>query len=196
MISFQKRGDNATVRWNLIWTILAAGVVLMSGCEPLGLWNEEDSGPRIEMSTQEVDGTSTMVQGDTIIFRPVSADEAPCHFYLETCDLPPIPIEEKQGMIHLKRGYFLVPAGDVPLQGEVNRNGSEIEIRVWPDFEAGGAHRPDNIVPYTYEARVRGLSPGTYNLRAVHEYDQLRVIQGSNEEGTPAVVADTTVTVE
>lgn len=138
----------------------------MSGCEPLGLWNEEENKLRVEMSTQEVQGTSTTVQGDTIIFRPVSTDEAPCHFYLESCELPLIPIEVTQGTIHLEKGYFLIPAGDVPLQGEVNRNESEIEIRVWPDFEAGGAHRPDNIVPYTYE------------------------------EGTPAVVAGTTVTVE
>lgn len=196
MFAFQVRGDGTTIRWNLWGITVAVGMLLISGCEPLGLWNEEKNELRVEMSTQEVDGTSTTVQGDTIIFRPVSSDEAPCHFYLESCDLPSIPIEATQGAIHLEKGYFLIPAGDVPLQGEVNRDGSEIEIRIWPDFDAGGAHRPDNIVPYTYEAWVRGLSSGTYDLRAVHEYDQLRVIQGSNEEGTPAVVADTTVTVE
>ncbi len=194
MILFQERDDNLTVRWNLVWTVLAAGVVLMGGCEPLGLWNEEDSGPRVEMSTQEVKGNSTVVQGDTIIFRRVRRENAPCHFYDESCDLPPIPASGGDNTIHLKNGYFLAP-GSVQLQGDVNRDGDEIHIRIWPNRRQWANGAPSVTEPVLYTAWVRGLSSGTYELRVIHERDALRVTQGNNEEGTPAVVSDTTVTV-
>lgn len=176
---------------------LVLGLGLLMGCEPLGL--NGGGGPSVELSTQTVSGNSTVVDGDTIIFRRIEdREKAPCHFFKPSCELPPIPLEGGAGFIHLKKGYFLTPSRPVPLRGAVQQRKQEIEIRIWPDYDAVEtvASMPE---PFTYEAWVRGLSSGTYEVQMVHERDALRVLHGSLQVGdddSRAIVARDTVTVE
>jgi hypothetical protein len=58
--------------------------------------------PNLKVSTQTVEGRSTVVEGDTVIFRPVDSGNAPCHFFKPSCNLPPIPIEGFAGSIRLQ----------------------------------------------------------------------------------------------
>lgn len=172
-------------------SILIIGLTV--GCEPLGLGR--DAGPQMELSPKTVNGRSTVVEGDTVIFRRVDKENAPCHFYDESCDLPPVPVESGEGTIHLEKGYFLAPHMGPGLDGTVRRSGDTVEARIWVNPSSVAAMMPQ---PFIYEAWIRGLSPDTYQLRVVHERDELRVVHGDHttDEDYRAVVADTTVEVE
>jgi hypothetical protein len=69
------------------------------------------------------------------------------------------------------RGTITLPTPCHQLTGTVGREGGELVLRVSarPDPEAMCAQV---IATHGYTARVRGVSPGAYTLRVVHDYPE------------------------
>lgn len=174
---------------------VAVSVFLVS-CEPLGLGG--DDGPTLELDVRAPEGDGwTIVRGDTVYFIP-SREHTPCIDSDTPCELPSILVEGREGTIHIPKGYFLTPLADAPLRGDVSLSGDEVEIRLYPDFDAVNAEGgvPDIPGRAVYEAWVRNLSAGTYDVRIIHEKDHLPRSYGLDDGEGQIVKADTTVEVE
>ena len=154
----------------LAFALLSAALLFgLAACDAFNL----GSGPKVDLSAEQVTTRSMVVAGDTVsaavvdrdtvIFEPIRAGTG-----LES--IPPITAAASQNQIRVD-GFFLAPCHRQPMNAEIEEEDGVIALRLHPKDLKVCADLPQ---PYRYTAYVTELASSSYTLKVVHEGDILR----------------------